>query len=489
MTITFVGVGASSSNAATITPAYPASPAAGQLAVLQVVSATSTEATPSTPTGWTLAASLSGGSGSFGTGTGPRRLTWFTRVLLGGDATPTTTVPPATGSAIAGRILMLSRSAGTGWRWAATTGTDTTSGTGFSAPGADALTWAAGDFAILGYGVPVSTASMTAEAVTATGITFGTVTERADDQITTGNAARYVMATGSVTAGSGSQIPTVASTAAAATTGVAGVLRIREAASAITATPQSVFPPRNLISATGLLADDIVTATLYRQDGASRTPVRAAADVDVTGQNALLRIDAEQPFGVPVTYTAELTDINGNVWTASSSPITSTVTSDVISDAVQGIGAAVTIESWPNKKRDRDATVFNVGGRIVVVGRARSAAAATVRVRTDSKDAGDALQAVLDGATEGVVQIRKQSTMAGVDNYLAVLTDTEDRTWYNDIRWWGLDVYETEPWPDVLEAAGYTLQDIADNFSTLGDLAAFFTPGTLLSIALHDFGV
>jgi hypothetical protein len=38
-----------------------------------------------------------------------------------------------------------------------------------------------------------------------------------------------------------------------------------------------------------------------------------------------------------------------------------------------------------------------------------------------------------------------------------------------------------------LEAAGFTLQDIADNFSTLQDIANAF-PGTLLDIAQYDFG-
>jgi hypothetical protein len=38
-----------------------------------------------------------------------------------------------------------------------------------------------------------------------------------------------------------------------------------------------------------------------------------------------------------------------------------------------------------------------------------------------------------------------------------------------------------------MEAAGFTLQDIANNFSILSDISAFFT-GTLLPIAQYDFG-
>ncbi|MFD7609724.1 hypothetical protein [Streptomyces sp. NPDC059828] len=487
MTISHIGVGALSQAATSITPAFPAGATTGRLAILVVVSGHPTESIPTTPSGWSSAGSFSGGTGSFGSGTGPRRLSLFTRVLLGSDTAPTTQLPTGTGSLIAGRIHVLSRSAGTGWRWATAFGEDTTSGTGFSGASASPLTWAAGDFALLGYALSASTASATAEAVTASGITFGTVTEQADDSLTTGNAGRLVDATGTVSSGSGTQAPTVTATLGAAAAGVAGVLRIREATAAISATAQTVFPPRILCSVTGMLAEDIVEATIYRVVGTTRTPVRAASDVDVTGQAALLRVDAEQPFGVSTSYAADLTDSAGGSWTVTSGSITSTVSADVISDAVRGVGAAVTIRSWPDKKRTREAAVFNVGGRLVSVARPRSSAQATVGVSTASEADGDALQEVLDGATEGVILIRGQTTLAGVDGHLAALSDSEDRAWYNPRREWALDIFETEPWPDVLEAAGFTLQDIADNYATLLDLSNAYA--TLLAIAQADLGV
>lgn len=207
----------------------------------------------------------------------------------------------------------------------------------------------------------------------------------------------------------------------------------------------------------------------------------------MTGQASLLRVDAEQPFGVAIHYAAVLTDLYGTRWTITSGAITSTVTSDVISDAIRGVGAPVFIEDWADKKRTRDASQFNIGGRIVVVGKKRSAAQATVTVSTDTDDDGDALQDVLDNATEGVVLIRKQQTLSGVDGWLALLDDDEKRNWQTTYRAWDLDTVETEAWPDVLEAAGFTLADIAANFSTLQDIANFFT-GTLLDIAQYDFG-
>ncbi|HEY9251765.1 MAG TPA: hypothetical protein VIP06_03820 [Nocardioides sp.] len=488
MTISYGAVGALATATASITPAMPTGVAADQLAVLQVVSAHTNDSIPSTPSGWTLVGSASGGGGTYGAGTGPRRLTFFTRVLLGGDAAPTTALPAGdANSLLAGRVFRLSRSAGAGWRWGMAFAEDTSSGTGFSAVSAATLTWAAGDFAMLGYALPVSTSALSAEAITASGVTFGTVTEQADDSVTTGHDARFGTATASVSSGSGTVAPTVAATLSSAATGEAGVLRIREASAAIAATAQNVFPPRNLVSITGMLAENIVTATIYRQIGSSRTALRAASAVDVTGTDVLLRVDGEQPFGVAVSYVAVLTDVNGAQWEATSGSLTSTVTSDVISDAITGIGAEVRLQSTSPKKRDRDSTQHNVNGRIVTVSRPRSSASFTISLQTESDSASDDLNAVLGSATEGTILLRHHTSLTRLDGHYAASADEEDPLYYSPITNWSMEATETDPWPDVLEAAGFTLQDIADNVTSLQDLATAF-PGTLLDIALYDWG-
>ncbi|RPE44169.1 hypothetical protein EDD90_7399 [Streptomyces sp. Ag109_O5-1] len=488
MTISYVGIGSVAQHTDTITVAYPAGASAGQLAILQVASGHPSLPQPVTPSGWTLAGSFTGGGGTWGSGTGPRRVTMFVRVLAGADAQPTTSIPSGTsGSVIAGAITLLSRSAGTDWRWVWEAGEDTTSGTAFSAPCSTSATWAPGDFVWLGYSLPSSTTGIPTQGITAAGITFGTTTGRLSSAVATGNGVRIGSASTSVSSGTATVVPTITATLGASTTGVAGAIRIREASSDVNATAQSVFPPRNLVSATGLTGDDIVTVTLYRQVGTTLTAVRAASGIDVTGQSALLRVDAEQPFGISLNYAALLTDMYGTQWTVYSGPITSTVNSDVISDAVRGVGAQVFIEDWPDKKRTRDATTFNINGRLVVQGKKRSSAQATVTVSTDTDDDGEDLQDVLDNATEGTILIRKEVTLPGVDGWLALLDDDERRNWQTPYRLWDLDTVETQPWPDVLEAAGFTLQDIANNFSTLQDIANAF-PGTLLDIAQFDFG-
>jgi hypothetical protein len=488
VTVSYFGAGALAQGTTTITPAYPTGAAAGQLAVLIVVSGTSVESTPSVPSGWTMAATLSGGGGTWGAGTGSRRLTLFVRQLTGGDAAPSTAVPSGTGSVIAARIVTLARTAGTGWRWAAGVGQDTTSGTAFAAL-VDQMTFATGDYGLLAFGLPVSTATSTARSIAATGVTFGTPTLRTTDSVTAGDAARLHISDTTVTAGSGTQVATVSSTWAVAVTGVTALLRVREATAALTATAQTAFPPRNLVSLTGLAGDNAVTASIYRLLGTDRTPVRAATAVDVSVASALLRVDAEQPFGVPVSYGADLTDVTGAVWTVTTAgTITSTAAADIVSDAVQGIGAAVTLEAPWDKARDRGASTFNVGGRMVVVSRRRSGSSASVTLRTMSDADGDALGAVLQGATEGVVQIRKQVSLSRLDGHYAVTADAERPHWYDEVRWWSLDTVETEPWPDTQEAAGFTLQDLANNYATLQDLANAFPGGTLLDIAQFDFG-
>jgi hypothetical protein len=147
----------------------------------------------------------------------------------------------------------------------------------------------------------------------------------------------------------------------------------------------------------------------------------------------------------------------------------------------------VKIESPLEWKRDRDATQFNVNGRIIVVGKPRSSRSGTLTVRTETDDDGDAMNELLDNATEGVVLVRKQTSLPRLDGTYALLDDTESPNWYDEYRWFALNAVRADDWPDVMEAAGFDLQDIADNFTTLQDIANAF-PGTLLDIALYDFG-
>lgn len=491
MGISYAGFGAVGHGPDSASPTYPATPAAGQLLVMQVASGHPDDPVPSTPSGWTRAGTLAGGGTTFGAGTGRRRLTWFVREATGADPVPIVTLPAgATGSVIIARIHVLDRSTGTGWLWSTALGEDTSRGTGFSAASTDALTFRPGDFLLLGIGDTSSAGASSNEQVTAAGATFSAVTARTDNASPSGYGAHLVTSTCTVTVGAVSASPTLTASLSEPVTGVGGILRLREDVpkGVITVTGQSVFPPRNLIVVSELLAGDVASATLYRNVGSDQSELRGSVGVDVTGQAALVRVDGEQPFGVPVTYTARLVDSLGDESLITSDPITSVVESDVISDAVRGVGALVTLQTYPEKQRNRDAQAFNVGGRMVVVSRRRSGPSGQITLRTLTEEAGDALNATLDDATEGIVLIRRATATPRLDGHYAVPADVEQPRWFDPIEFWQLDVVKVEAWPDVLEAAGFTLADLADNFSTLQDLADFFTPGTLLDIAIWDPG-
>jgi phage replication-related protein YjqB (UPF0714/DUF867 family) len=256
----------------------------------------------------------------------------------------------------------------------------------------------------------------------------------------------------------------------------------------LTAAVQNAFPPRVLVELSGLAAAGIASVTLYRQVAGVRTVLRGADGVDVTGDDVLLRTDGEEPFGVPVTYVADLVDGTGARAEVTTGPLTVTCPARfVISDAVTGLGAAVVVQTPLDKARTRDATTMNVGGRYVVISRPRSGFQTTLTVRTETEEDGDALNAVLANATEGVILLRAVPSLPRVDGYLAVPDDTESPTYYDGYTWWELTAVQAEAWPAVLEAAGYTLQDLAGAFpGTLQDINDNFA--TLLDIAVADLG-
>lgn len=254
---------------------------------------------------------------------------------------------------------------------------------------------------------------------------------------------------------------------------------------AITADEQDSWPPRVLVSVTGLTLDD--TVILYRSVGGERTAVRAGYDLAVT-DTSFLRVDAELPFGVPVTYVAV---VNG-VDTYTVGPTTYVLPGGkvAVTDAISGLAAEVVILAWPELERSRRASVFAVGGRNVVVGGPLGQAESDIELFVETTSSRDNLDAVLELATESTVQIRQPGGYDGVDSYQSVLGVVERRfsqDGSDQRRVFAVKVAEVESWAPALEARGWTLQDIADAYDglTLQDLADDF--GTLLDIAQADW--
>jgi hypothetical protein len=509
MTITYVNPGALATGSTAASVAHPSGLAAQDLEVLQVLTGHPSGATPSTPAGWKKVAEVQGGDpAAYGVGTGPRRLTVFTREAAATNPAADLSLVAGTNAFIGAKMFALRRSAGTGWRYHASVGTDVSSGTAVSVVGDDSMTWAGGDFALQLLGVPTSTPSASAEGVAATGVTFGATTERADDAIAVGGTARLVAASATVSSVTGTPNgpPTATATLSGASFAVGAVLRVREATAVVTATIQTSDPPRVLVSVSGMFAEDVVSITVERSASDTLTPLRAATDVDVTGDDAFVRTDGELPFGVAVSYVVTLTDAQGDEWQLESNTVTVGAAEDgeVLSDAVLGVGVDVQILEWRSRQYDREATVFNVSGRHVVVSGPNPDFTADLVLFTETTAARVAMLDLLDRATGGIVQLRTHASTiclddpgydvhAEVDGYVAVLSVVEERA--GKFRWpqrrWRMSVVAVDPWQLTLEARGWTYADVDGFFTdqTYAALDAEFVGQTYLALDTRDWGV
>lgn len=255
---------------------------------------------------------------------------------------------------------------------------------------------------------------------------------------------------------------------------------------ALSASVQDVYPPRVLLSVTGLTIGDDVE--LFRSVAGERTPVRGGA-VTAT-DTSVVRTDAELPFGVPVTYVARVND--STEYTAGPTTYTLPGGKVALSDAISGEAAEVVITAWPEKATERVASSFVVGGRNVVVSGPRGMWTADIEILTETTSARENMARLFDAATSGTVQVRQAGGYDGVDCYVAVLTDSERRfsqDGSDQRRLWTLKVSEVEGWSSDLEARGYTLADIETAYYALTLDAIDNDHATLLALAQADLGV
>lgn len=274
--------------------------------------------------------------------------------------------------------------------------------------------------------------------------------------------------------------------ASAISRGAVVVLPPKQVAPTVT-NVQDVYPPR-VVVLTSLAAASSVQ--LYRVVGGVRTLVRGATSAADAGPN-FVRVDAELPFGVPVSYMAVIDGID--------SPNTTPVTYSLpggkvaLSDAVSGLSAEATILAWPDRSYQPPSSTFKVGGRNVVVSGELGMFEGTIELYTETTSTRDNLWNLLRNTTQGIIQMRQPGGYDGVDSYLVVV-DAKEQRWSQDgsdqRRRHVLQVVETSSWASALEAAGFTLQDIADTYSgqTLQDFSDDFA--TLLQVAtIGEFGV
>lgn len=249
------------------------------------------------------------------------------------------------------------------------------------------------------------------------------------------------------------------------------------------------WPTRLLVVATGLTIG--TQYTIHRVAAGVRKAVRGAYLVTIR-DTVLVRTDAELPFGVPVYYVIRNTDTGTDL--ASSSPRTITLTGGkvAITDATTAEAVEVVIGAWPEKAKSRRASRHEVGGRTVVIAGQRGQFEGPIELLTHTDTQREALDDLLDSATEGILQIRQPGGYGGVDCYVSVLTDRERRFSQDGAdqrRLWTIEATETESWSLGLPTRASTLEDIADDYDgkTLADIGIDFTGDALLDIAKVDW--
>jgi hypothetical protein len=252
------------------------------------------------------------------------------------------------------------------------------------------------------------------------------------------------------------------------------------------------WPSRVRILASGLAEGQVVTVSRTTPSSTVRTIVRGAELVEVDDSNLILN-DLEQPYGTLLTYYltigGELDGVDNDTAT-----ITTTLEGGkvALTDAISGDAAEVVVLGWPSKRRERQSSVFAIGGRNIVVSGQRSGWSGTIEVFTETDESKANVLDMLDSATSGILQIRQSGVYDGVDSYFSVLVDEEQRysqDGSDERRIISLDSVETTPWASALPSADlFDLDDIATVYFglTLDDLEDDY-PGTLLDIALGDF--
>jgi hypothetical protein len=257
------------------------------------------------------------------------------------------------------------------------------------------------------------------------------------------------------------------------------------AAPGISVLEQDVFPPRVLVTVTGLTVGDDVA--IYRVVAGERTLIRAGSTASATDV-AFLRVDAELPFGVPVSYVAVVGDME-----VSTAPVTYDLPGGrvALSDAISGAAAEAVIGAWPERRYDRQGSVLKPGARNVVVLDAVGQFESEIELLTETDAQRESMLVLFRTATAGIVQLRSPdaSIYLGVDCFIAVLTFNERRFSQDGTdprRLWTLQVAEVDGWASGLEATGFTYADLEAAYTglTYATLAADYA--TYLALAQAD---
>lgn len=235
---TWGAVGTAGSGTTSCTPAYPTGITAATSKLFCAVTGRSNTANtvPTMPAGWTRIGGLEDGTGTWAVDTGPRRVDFFQKDVTDGTETGTVTVSLSgtTANTLRASIFRIEVPSGYLVDVALGTGADTSNDTSYSAASSTSLELDANRLLVLATAQNLDTGTATSRAVSASGITLGTLTNRADTAVTNGNDHRHIINSVPVSSGSGTVAPTFSYTVSAAASGPTAFLVLRARLAAVT---------------------------------------------------------------------------------------------------------------------------------------------------------------------------------------------------------------------------------------------------------------
>lgn len=229
MAIAIGAQGASATGTTSMDVPYPASISAGELLACAIVTKYHPNG-PATPAGWELSANGGGGAGASGVDSGTVDGRWIYKIADGTE-TGNLTITNASANAMIGRMVRLTKAASKNWGVASGIGSQNSATTSWSV--ATTLTdILLGDFVFAMAGVNGNTTSYSAEAITGTGLTLSSETERTDQASAQGDDLHLVtsnhIVSGSMTSGAATFSMTAAGSTGNTPAGVVVLLRLRE---------------------------------------------------------------------------------------------------------------------------------------------------------------------------------------------------------------------------------------------------------------------
>ena len=228
MAISLRAVGSYVNGVADLTPVIPTGVASGDMMLCAYGTKPYNDA-PTMNNGWVEIGSATDGTVAAGVDVGSMRTSIFNKIHTGSETNPTIT--NTTNNVSGAVIIVFQKAAGNSWATpVGSGGGDATAGTGFSVTAASNFGITANDM-VVGYASIRSDAgTQSAIGITATGVTFGAFTESPTTDLATTAGGDMAMSGGYLLASSGtaSAAAVYASTLAAAHTGSAYMVRLRE---------------------------------------------------------------------------------------------------------------------------------------------------------------------------------------------------------------------------------------------------------------------